>query len=236
MIAADIMTRDVATVRPETTLAQAIQVMLDRHVSGLPVLDSFGRLVGILSEGDLLRRVETGTEAHASWLKSFFQPERLAESFVKANGRHVSDVMQPNVISAAENTPLDDIVTAMEAKHIKRLPILSDDVLVGIVACSDLVRALARVLRGHPVPLSDAGITQQLQTTLSAAAWTPHGVTCSVTDGRVKLYGTLFQERDRGAIRVAAENVAGVISVADHMVFVEPNTGMTFSEDMPARF
>jgi CBS domain-containing protein len=115
MIAADIMTCDVATVRPGDTVLQAVQLMLDRQVSGLPVLDIAGKLVGIMTEADLPRHVETSTELHSSWLRSFIQPTKLAERFVEANGRHVSDVMQRDVITAEETTPLEDVVALMEA-------------------------------------------------------------------------------------------------------------------------
>jgi CBS-domain-containing membrane protein len=234
MIAADIMTCDVATVQPGDTVLQAVQLMLDRQVSGLPVLDISGKLVGIMTEGDLLRRVETNTELHPSWLQSFFQPAKLAERFVKANGRHVTDVMQRDVVTAEETTPLEDVVALMEAEHIKRLPVLRGGALVGIIARADLVRALGHLLQTRAAPLTDAKITEQLHAILSKVAWTPHDITCAVADGRVQLYGTLFDERERGAIRVTAENMPGVVSVTDHLLVVEANSGVTFDPDVPA--
>jgi CBS-domain-containing membrane protein len=231
MIAADVMTRDVACVQADSALLDAVQLMVDRHVSGLPVLDPNGALVGMLTEADLLRRAETGTELRPSWLRALCFPGSVAESFVKTEGLRVSEVMRGNVASVPETASLNEIVTLMENRRIKRVPVLRGQAIVGIVSRGDLVKALGRLLQIRAAPLGDAAIAERLHATLAASVWSPQNVTLTVTDGRVQLYGTLFDERYRNAIRVAAENVPGVVSVADHLIYVEPNSGMTLSPD-----
>lgn len=232
MHAADIMTRDPATVRVDAPLSEAVQLMLDRRISGLPVIGSDGRLVGMLTESDLLQRAETETERHAGWLRAFFTPGRLAEDFVHSHGRRVGEVMTPDVVGVAESTPLAEVVALMRDRRVRRLPVLRDDRLVGIVSRVDLIRALAAVLQQvPPKPGTDAEMRQAIYAALGRQAWAPRTVRVGVTDGRVTLDGTIFDERDRQAIRVAAENVPGVKSVEDRLVWVEPESGMVIAPD-----
>lgn len=232
MHAADIMTRDPATVRVDAPLSEAVQLMLDRRISGLPVIGSDGRLVGMLTESDLLQRAETETERHAGWLRAFFTPGRLAEDFVHSHGRRVGEVMTPDVVGVAEATPLAEVVALMRDRRVRRLPVLRDDRLVGIVSRVDLIRALAAVLQQvPPKPGTDAEMRQAIYAALGRQAWAPRTVRVGVTDGRVTLDGTIFDERDRQAIRVAAENVPGVKSVEDRLVWVEPESGMVIAPD-----
>ncbi len=146
MKASDVMTRNVITVGRGTSVAQAIRLMLDNNVSGLPVLDD-NKVVGILTEGDLLRRSETGTERHRPrWLEILMGPGRMAGEYVRTHGRKVEEIMTSNVISVAGDTPLDDVIGLMERRRIKRLPVLDGDVLVGVVSRLDLLRALLRAI------------------------------------------------------------------------------------------
>lgn len=231
MLAQDVMTRTVATVHPETKLADVAARMVADHISGLPVVDDGGRLVGVVTEGDLLRRYETDTEArHAGWLDLLLGPGRLATEYVRSHGRTVRDVMSDNVVSVAEDTPLTEIVKLMERRHIKRVPVVRGEALVGLVSRADLVRVLAQRLAETPAAGSadDAVIEKAVAGELANAKWAnAHNVTIHVSNGVVTLEGVIFNEAVRPALRVAAENTPGVRSVEDHMVWVEPVTGAT---------
>jgi CBS domain-containing protein len=228
MLAQDIMTRAVLTVTPDTKLVDAASRMLEAHVSALPVLDTAGRLVGIISEGDLLRRAETGTEPHhAGWVELFLGPSRLATEYVHSHARTVHDVMTETPFTVAEDAPLDDIVKLMERHHIKRVPVMRGETMVGVVSRADLVRLLVRKLSATPTAIaSDAAIHDAICNELAQSEWAnAHNVSVDVHDGVVALEGVLFNEALRPALRVAAENTPGVKSVEDHMVWVEPVTG-----------
>lgn len=228
MNAADVMTRNVVAVSPDAPLSQAVRLMLDRRISGLPVLDTDGRPVGMLTEGDLIRRAETGTDApRAGWLSIIFTPGRLAGDYVQTHGRRVADVMTPDVISVTETTPLSDVAELMRSRRVKRLPVTRDDSVVGIVSRSDLLGALAKELDTPAASAADAVIREAILAELAAQPWAPRrSVTIAVTGGIVDLDGVVFDVRERDALRVVAENVPGVKKVENRLVCVEPNTGM----------
>ncbi len=148
--ARDLMTRDVAVVHPETPLRRVVQIMAERHISGLPVVDAAGRLVGTLTEGDLIRWRESLPEREEKWLETLGQGFEVAPAFVEAlrAERHtVKHAMsQSEVVTVPEDMPARQIAALMHAKGIKRIPVVTDGRLVGIVARSDLVRGLARWL------------------------------------------------------------------------------------------
>ena len=228
MKAADVMTRDVMTVRPETPVAQAIRLMLDNNFSGLPVMNADGKMVGILTEGDLLRRSETGTERHRPrWLEILMGPGRIAGEYVRTHGRKVEDIMTTGVVSVAADTPLDEVVSLMERRRIKRLPVLDGDALLGIVSRADLLRSLLKALEApHNETLSDDQILEQILAELKKAAWVPRdGLSITVREGVVDLNGMVLEEKEREALRVVAENAPGVKAVEDHLVWVEPVSG-----------
>ena len=228
MKAADVMTRDVMTVRPETPVAQAIRLMLDNNFSGLPVMNADGKMVGILTEGDLLRRSETGTERHRPrWLEILMGPARIAGEYVRTHGRKVEDIMTTGVVSVAADTPLDEVVSLMERRRIKRLPVLDGDALLGIVSRADLLRSLLKALEApHNETLSDDQILEQILAELKKAAWVPRdGLSITVREGVVDLNGVVLEEKEREALRVVAENAPGVKAVEDHLVWVEPVSG-----------
>ena len=151
MIVADLMHKNVVSVLPETSLADAVRIMLAQRVSGLPVVSSAGRLVGVVTEGDLLRRAELGTEGRqVGWFKSFLMPGRAAEDYVATHGRHVSEVMTSEPIFVTPETPLAEVADIMRSKRVKRLPVLDYGALVGVVSRSDLLRALALKLIEMP--------------------------------------------------------------------------------------
>jgi CBS domain-containing protein len=227
MKASDVMTLNVLTVGRETSVANAIRMMLDNNVSGLPVLDN-GKVVGIVTEGDLLRRGETGTERHRPrWLEILMGPGRMAGEYVRTHGRKVREIMTTDVISVAGDAPLDEVVGLMERRRIKRVPVIESDVLVGIVSRLDLLRALLRTIEAeHSQQRGDVDIREQILAELAKAAWVPRdGLSISVQDGVVDLSGVILEEKEREALRVVAENVPGVRAVEDHLVWVEPVSG-----------
>jgi CBS domain-containing protein len=231
MNAADVMTRDIVTVSANTSLTDAIQLMLKYRVSGLPVVEDTGELVGLLTEGDLLHRVETGTDApQMGWLRALATRGHLADHYVHSHGRRVQDVMTRNVTTVKEDSSLADIVRVMESKHFRRVPVVTVERLVGIVSRSDLVRVLGTMLVRKGLPeRSDreiqAGILSEARQLRWAPGWNVH---VTVTDGIVVLDGNIFDERMRSAMRVIAEGVPGVKEVQDALTLVDPNSLLDF--------
>ena len=224
MRAAEVMTRDVATVRPETTIADAIQLMVDRRVSGLPVVDPASIVVGILSEGDLLRRVELGTEhRRPGWMTFLRGPDREAVDYVRTHTLRVEDVMTRKPDCVDENAPLDEVVAHMTHRHVRRLPVVTaGGKLVGIVSRADLVRALGKSLR-HRATLNrdDAAIKADLVAEIRHQPWADAcSVAIEVQNGHVDISGVVFQESVEAALRVAAERTDGARSVAVRTEFV----------------
>jgi CBS domain-containing protein len=224
----DIMTSPALSVEAESPISQAIGLMLTKRISGLPVLDKEGHLVGIVTEGDFLRRAETGTQRRRPrWLEFLIGPGRLADEYTRSHGRRVGEIMTPDPITVTEQTPLEEVVRAMEKHRIKRLPVVRDQTLVGIVSRANLLHALAGVASDiKPVTSSDQTIREQLLAELGRQSWAPAAlINVIVKDGIVELWGTITDERERQAITVAAENVPGVKGVRDHLVWIEPNSG-----------
>ena len=219
MNAAEVMTQNLLSVKPDAPVFEAIRLMLDHRVSGLPVVDDAGRLVGILTEGDLLRRSETGTERHRPrWLEILMGPGRMAEEYVRTHGRKVGEIMTREVVSVTPESPLREIVELMERRGIKRMPVLDGDRLVGIVSRADLLRAFARTFEERPAaPTSDEEIRERIFGELAKVAWAPRdGLAITVENGVVDLNGVILDEKERYALRVAAENVSGVRGVEQH--------------------
>jgi CBS domain-containing protein len=228
MRAHQVMTRSVITVTPETTILEAANIMLRRRVSGLPVVDEAGRLVGIVSESDFLRRAEIGTERKRSPLLRFFAGAgELADEYVHQRGRKVEDVMTPDPITVDEDTPLNELVELMEKRGIRRLPVMNEKVLVGIATRSNLLQAVAGLARQIPDPTADDDhIRRRIIEALEKNDWCPIGLGVVVRDGIVHLSGVITEERSRQAAIVGAENVAGVKKVHDHLCWVEPMSGV----------
>ena len=228
MIVADVMTRNVLSVSPDATVDEAARMMLERGISGLFVVDAKGELAGIVTEGDLLRRDELGTERHRPWwLRMLVSPGRQAADFTRTHGRRVSDVMTEAVISVATDATLEDVVEIMEENRIKRVAVVARKRVVGVVSRSDLLRALVgRSRSAAPVSTDDRTIREAILDGLDNASWAPAttlGV--NVAGGVVDLWGTIMDEQERRAIRILAENTPGVAAVHDHLVFVEPYSG-----------
>jgi CBS domain-containing protein len=238
MIASDVMTRSVISVSPEATIAEAVELMLERGISGLFVVDASGTLAGIVTEGDLLRRDELGTERRRSWwLRLIASPGRQAADFTRTHGRRVADVMTRDVVSVNTNAPLDEIVELMEAHRIKRVPVLDSDRVVGVVSRADLLRALSAAARERGAgSADDASIREHILDTLTREAWAPKTtLNVTVVNGVVDLWGTIGNDQERRAICVIAENAPGVKKVIDHLVFVEAYTGTVIEAPPPER-
>ncbi len=222
----DVMTTTPATVQSHASIWEAIQLMLARSVSGLPVVDAAGSLVGVLSEGDLLRRVELGTTRHEEgWFRSLFHPSGLADGYKAAHARTVADVMSLTPVTIEPTAPLEQAVTLMEGHSIKRLPVVEKGVVVGILSRSDFLRALAPMLAPtyEEQATSDAEIERTIVDELRRQEWASGtAITPKAQDGKVTLLGAVLSEAQRGAARVLAENVNGVRSVIDELVWADP--------------
>ena len=227
MRAHQIMTKNVITVTPHTTIETAAKIMLRTHISGLPVLDDAGNLVGIVSQSDFLRRSEIGTgNKRPKWLQFFVGPGKAATDFVHERGRKVEDVMTEEPVTVDEETPLEDLVRLMEKKDIKRLPVMSGNVLKGIVTRSNLLQAVASMAHEIPDPTADDDhIRDRILRTVNATDWRPIGFEVTVRKGVVHLHGIITTDKARQATVVAAENTAGVKQVHDHLCFVDTYSG-----------
>jgi CBS domain-containing protein len=175
MKALDVMTRTVISVEPDATILDAARLMLQQHISGLPVIDKVGRLVGILSEGDFLRRRETQTERRRSrWLEFLMGPGKIAAEYTHSHGRKVAEVMTVNVYTIDEDTALEDVVDLMERRRIKRVPVLRGNKVVGIVTRSNLMYAIVSLARSLPkTAKDDLAIREQLIGEMQKEKWAP---------------------------------------------------------------
>jgi CBS-domain-containing membrane protein len=219
MRAHQIMTRNVVTVAPETTIIDAAKTMLQHHVSGLPVVDAGGKLVGMVADGDFVRRAEIGTERRRGrWLTRLLGRHQIATDFVRAHARKVGDIMTPNPATVAEDTPLEQVVQVMEANNVKRLPVTNGDRLVGIVTYTDFVQTLAALAHDIPRPtVGDDMIRDQVMAAIDKAALHPCRFTVAVRGGVVHLNGVVSNEKMRQTAIIAAESVPGVTTVHDHL-------------------
>lgn len=225
----DIMTQSVISVQASDPVLKAARVMLQNRISGVPVVGKQGALVGILTEGDFLRRSELGTQRRRpKWLEFIIGPGRLADEYVHTSGRKVEEIMTPDPYTVGENDSLEDVVELMERHHVKRLPVTRGGQMVGIVSRANLMHALASLAReAQPAAAEDSTIRDRVLAALAGQNWAPH-VNVVVKNGVMELWGVITDERERQAVIVAAENTAGVKDVHDHLVWVEPMSGMAF--------
>jgi CBS domain-containing protein len=223
MRARDVMTTDVVTVSPETSVTDVARLMLDRRISGVPVVDNTGRLVGVISEGDLMRRAELITERRPWWEALAASPEEKAHDYTKAHSMKVSDVMTKDVVAIDEHEPLDRIAMLFEGKGIKRAPVVADGRLVGIVSRANLLQGLAAGKTTEAGPDDN-----EIRSTILETAREDAGVRASLVDvtvhsGIVYLWGNVASESERDAVRVAAETAEGVREVRDHLRVLPPS-------------
>jgi CBS domain-containing protein len=220
MKAKDIMTSPVITVGPDTPVSEIAALLFERRISALPVVED-GRLLGVVSEADLLHRHEIGTECVAqsgSWWLRLFSADRSIEEYIKSHARRARDIMTREVASVAPDTAAAEIATLLETRGIKRVPVLEDGRLAGIVSRADLVQALAQAPQAaaRVTPPSDAAIRGRLLAELQRQSWWRRGTSSlQVTDGVVSFRGTVESADERDAARVAAENIPGVRGVED---------------------
>jgi CBS domain-containing protein/ribosomal protein S17 len=219
MLAHEIMSRHVITVDAEASVSEAIKTMLSHRVSVLPVVNPDGKLVGILSEGDFVRRAEIGTEKRRGrWLTLLAGADQAALDFARQHGRKVSEIMTPSPITISENTPLEQVVRLMESRNLKRFPVMRGDDIVGMVTRTDFLTAIANAsLEIRRVSNADDEIRNSITAALSQAAWRPRALKVAVRDGVVTLRGTVKSDNARKAVMVAAENVSGVTRVDDQL-------------------
>jgi CBS domain-containing protein len=218
MQAQDVMVRGVIAVGPDIPVQIAANAMVSNGVSAVLVMDINAKLVGIVSEGDLIRRAETDTERQRSWwLELFTSTDRLAKEFVKSHARRVSDVMTRDVITAAPETPLRDIANLIEKHGIKRVPIMKDGLVVGIVSRANLLQALASASADGEVAETDRALRQRIVDSIKNQPWASRPFNVIVKDRRADLWGFVYSKDEKAAIRVAAEATPGIEAVADHL-------------------
>ena len=222
MLAHDVMTSTLVTVSESTTIHEAARLMSERDVSALPVVDGSGRLVGIVSEADLLRRSEIGTEITRPWWQEAIMPGfLLAKDYLRTHGQQVRDVMSTHVISAPPTATLSDIAALMERHRIKRIPIVEEGRLVGVVSRANLVQALAsvRFSPGNAAIDADRAIRTDLLSRLARQSWTDFGDrNVTVSEGVVHLWGLVGSPEEREALVTLAAEVPGVKRVEDEML------------------
>lgn len=231
MNAADIMTPNVITVSPQDAIADVVALMLENKISGLPVLDADGKIVGMVTEGDFLRRKELDTRRdRARWLEFLLGPAKAAADYVEANARRVKDVMTPDPITVTEFTPLADIVSLFEKHGIKRVPVTANGHLVGLVSRVDLLRALSKQMN-RPTIASDNAIRDRIIADIGKEPWAPPYIPePEIENGVVRLRGTVYDASVREALRVLIEAVPGVREVKDELVLVEPLSGVVLDQ------
>jgi CBS domain-containing protein len=224
MQAADVMTQNVITVTPESEVTEIASLLLEHGISAVPVVDSDGHVLGIVSEGDLMARVEPEDERRSWWLK-LFSGGGDAVDYVKTHGRKAGQIMTANPLTVGEDEPLHDIASLLEKRHIKRVPVVRDGKLVGIVSRSNL-------LRGFSVGRQPAGgegdrairdaILKEVDENTGVLA---DRLNVIVADGKVQLWGLVESKEQRWAVQVAAENIDGVKEVENNLGFVPRGVG-----------
>ena len=230
----DVMTPNVICIGADEPILKAARLMLQNRISGLPVIDKDGELVGIVTEGDFLRRSELGTQRQRpKWLEFIVGPGRLAQEYTQSSGRKVEAIITPDPRTIGEDEMLEAVVDTMERHHVKRLPVTRSGRVVGIIRRANLMHALASLTRDIAAPAAgDLALRDQILAAIGKQDWAPR-INVIVSGGVAELHGVITDDRERAGLIVAAENVPGVKRVRDHLVWVEPMSGMAFpsSED-----
>jgi CBS domain-containing protein len=225
MRARDIMTTEVVTVAPSTSVSALAQLLVERKISAAPVVEN-GKLVGLVSEGDLLHREETGTESRPSWWKELFRStEDRAKAYLKAHGRRAADVMTARLTTVGPDAEVSEIAELMEQQRVKRLPVVEQGRLMGIVSRADLLRILVKSAdhAAEPVAVSDQQLAQAVLDEIQKAGLaTTTTLNVIATDGTVGLWGFVASETERQAVEVAAQSTKGAKAVDNHLAVRPP--------------
>jgi CBS domain-containing protein len=228
MTAADVMVSNVITVGVNASIGEVAAILLNNHISGAPVVGEKGELVGIVSEGDLLRRPEIGTaKRHSWWLELVSNEWSLATEYIKSHSRKVADVMTRDVITAKPDTPLGDIAAMLERNRIKRVPIVEGSKLVGIVSRANILQALASATKklSSLTTADDSELRKEVLSRLAAEPWRPTMLTVTVQDGIVDLWELVHSVEQKKAARLAAELTPGVRAVVDNIIVQRVGSG-----------
>jgi CBS domain-containing protein len=220
MNAADVMTSNVISVRADASVGEIAEILLTNRISGVPVVDDAGDLIGIVSEGDLIHRVEVGTERRRSWwLELLSSKQILAHEFIKAHARKAADLMSRHVITVRPDTPLSDLASLLDKHGIKRVPVTENGKLVGIVSRANLVQALFKPRQDTVAEkaVTDSALRDKILAQLKFEPWWPGDVNVIVRDGAVELWGIVESQVENDAIRVAIEEISGVRSISNHI-------------------
>ena len=228
MQAKDVMTPSVVTVGPDATVREIAALLLEKRISAVPVIGAENQLVGIVSEGDLMRRPESGTERQRSWWLSLLAgPEDEARAYIKTHGYRAKDVMTAPVITVGGKTPLDEVASVLERHRIKRVPVVKDGGVVGIVSRANLLHGLAAGPSETPAPLGDGEIRDALQKSIAEFGLPAEFINVVVSSGRVQLWGAVRAQSEKNALRIATENLPGVKEVQDELAVVHPAARVT---------
>lgn len=218
MQAQDVMTTKVISVGPDTPVQEVAALLLEHKISAVPVVDAEGQLVGVVSEGDLIHRLEDERAARRSWWLSLVaSPEEQAQAYLKTHGHVVRDVMTTPVVTVAPTTPVSEIAHLLDSRRIKRVPVVQDGRVIGIVSRGDLLRALA-LHRERTVTADDRALCEQVMAKFQQAGldWRPY-VTVIVTGGTAHLWGMAASAGEAEQLKHLAEEVVGKGKVESHL-------------------
>lgn len=226
----EIMTVGPLTVEPETTVADAGRIMLDQSLSALPVIDRAGKLLGILTDGDMLRRPELETAPDIGWWRGFLAPETSARQFARTRGHHVGEIMTTAVQTIGPDALLSEAIDIMESHRIKQLPVVQDGILHGMINRRNiLARLITSLLAVEDTPVSDDVVAARIKDAIEKSNWAPKAtIEVHVAHGVATLSGPVFSDAERMALIVLAEGIGGVRSVVDELVYVDPTSGVAF--------
>tara|TARA_R110002074_G_scaffold60375_7_gene146413 strand:- start:2638 stop:3348 length:711 start_codon:yes stop_codon:yes gene_type:complete len=217
MQAQDIMTKNVISAAADTTVEQITGLMMKNHISAVPILDSAGAIIGLISEGDLMRRVEgSGSTNKSWWLSLFAGSDNTAQDFIAMRGRRAKDIMTRKVEVVAPDTPVWEIARLLEEKRIKRVPVVDNGKIVGIVSRGNLMQALATA----PTVTLDRSTSDRKKREIVLAALAqvpglnPVHLNVVVEGGRVDVWGIAGSNAEEDAARVALDNIDGLGEVS----------------------
>jgi CBS domain-containing protein len=219
--AAQIMTRNVRTVTPDTPARAVARLLMDNAISAVPVVDPSGIPLGVVSEADFVRRPELATTKRRSWWLAYVaDPQGGAEDFIRSHGQSAAEIMHRGVVAVGPDAELAKIADLLERRKVKRVFVIDGNAIAGVITRSDFVRAVARTQAPATAGgRSDAQIREDIERRMADEPWAPRAlVTVMVENGNVSLLGMVTSEAERSALCLLAREVDGVAEVADHLV------------------